>query len=82
MAPLQDLVAPSNGTQYVLYDFETTQITHYSEKAKEHVPNLVYVQQFCSQCDDIADIEQDCPKCDKRKHSFWEEPVGDLTYVC
>jgi hypothetical protein len=52
-------------------------------KRQQHVPNLVCVQQFCSQCEDNPDIDQDCPQCGKRKHSFWEDPVGDLlTYLC
>jgi hypothetical protein len=83
MAPLQDLVAPSNRVLYVLYDFEMTQDTRHSEKATEHVPNLVCIKQFCSQCEDNSDIDQDCEQCGKRKHSFWEDPVGDLlTYLC
>jgi hypothetical protein len=83
MVALQGVVAPSNRVLYVLYDFETTQDTRYSEKATEHVPNLVCVQQFCSQCEDVADIEQDCPQCGKRNYSFWKDPVGDLlTYLC
>jgi len=28
---------------YVFYDFETTQNTEYTDKAKLHVPNFVYV---------------------------------------
>jgi hypothetical protein len=31
---------------YIFYDFETTQNKTYSDTAKEHVPNLVCVQQF------------------------------------
>jgi hypothetical protein len=83
MVPLSDMVAPSNRVLYVYYDFETTQDKRYSEKATVHKPKLVCVQQFCSQCEDIADIDQDCPQCGKRKHSFWDDPVGDLlTYLC
>ena len=37
------------------------------------------VQQFCSQCETSADIDVDC----ERRHSFWNEPVGDvLSYLC
>ena len=29
------------------------------------------------------DIDVDCERCDKRKHSFFEEPVGDFpSYLC
>jgi hypothetical protein len=83
MTPLSDSAAGSNSVLYVFYDFETTQNTPYSEKATLHVPNLVCVQQFCSQCEDIADIEQDCERCEKRKHYFWDDSVGDLlNYLC
>jgi hypothetical protein len=78
MVPLSDAIAPCNRVLYILYDFEATQDTRYNEKATEHVPNLVSVQQFCSQCEDVADIDQDCPQCGKCKHSFWEDQVGDL----
>jgi len=40
----------SDKVLYIFYDFETTQITKYSDKATLHVHNLVCVQQFCSQC--------------------------------
>jgi hypothetical protein len=67
----------------MFYDFETTQHTRYSEKAIVHEPNLVCLQQFCSQCESVEDIEQDSLRCAKRKHSFWVEPVRDLlSYLC
>jgi hypothetical protein len=48
-----------------------------------YVPNLVCIQQFCSRCDSSDEIDQDCTQCEKRKHSFWEDPVGDmLNYLC
>ena len=47
------------------------------------VTNLVCLQQFCSKCDNIPNIEQDFIKCGKSKHSFWDDPVGDmLSYMC
>jgi hypothetical protein len=56
--------------------------SRFSEKATLHVPNLVCVKQFCSRCENIADVEEDCELCDRRQHSFWEHPVGDLAYLC
>jgi hypothetical protein len=48
----------------------------------KHAPNLVCVQQFCTVCEDEADVEVDCQRCGKRKHSFWLDPDGDLmSYV-
>jgi hypothetical protein len=84
MEPLiEEFEQPRNRLLYVFYDFETTQNKRYDEKANVHVPNLVCVQQFCSQCEDKADIEEDCIQCSIRKHSFWQDPVGDLlTYLC
>ena len=64
---------------YVFYDFATTQNTRYSENAKAHVTNVVCVQQFCARCEDVED-DVDCLQWCKRRHSFWDEPVGDLLY--
>jgi len=61
---------------YVFYDFETTQNTEYTDEAKLHVPNLVCVQQFCVRCEEAED--GDCVRCGKRKHTFWQDPVGEL----
>ena len=83
MQPLKNVLPSSDGVLYVFYDFETTQNTRYSETAKVHVPNLVCIQQFCSRCEGVDDSAQDCERCGIRKHSFWEDPVGDLlTYLC
>ena len=75
--PLNDMLPPaSDKVLYVFYDFETTQNTEYTAEAKLHVPNLVCVQQFYSRCEDAGD--GDCVQCGTRKHSFWQDPVGDL----
>ena len=81
MRPLKDAL-PSGGERvlYVFYDFKTTQNTRYSDKATIHVPNLVCVQQFCSQCEGVEDCG-DCVRCCKRKHSFWDDPLGELLYL-
>jgi len=83
MKPLKDVLPDaSDKVLYVFYDFETTQNTKYSDKATLHVPDLVCVQQFCSQCEDAEDCEE-CVRCGERKHSFWDDPVGDmLIYLC
>ena len=48
MKPLKDVLPDaSDKVLYVFYDFETTQNTRYSEKVTLHVPDLVFVQQFC-----------------------------------
>ena len=39
-----DLPSADGKLLYVFYDFETTQNTEYTEKAKVHVPNLVCLQ--------------------------------------
>jgi len=72
-----DLPSDRSNVLYVFYDFETTQKTKYSEKAALLVPDVVCVQQFCSQCED----EEDCGECvrfGQRKHTFWDDPVGEL----
>ena len=38
------------------------------------------MQQFCARCEDLE--EGDCVRFGKRKHSFWQDPVGELlTYL-
>ena len=49
----------------------------YSDKATLHVPDLVCVQQFCLQCEDVENADN-CVRCGKRKHSFWDDPVGNM----
>ena len=67
----------------LFYDFETTQNTRFTDTATEHVPNLVCVQQFCSLCETNDNIDEDCERCGKRKHSFVDDPVGDLlAHMC
>ena len=78
MRPLKDALPPaSDKVLYVFYDFKTTQNTEYTADAKLHIPNLVCVQQFCSRCEDVEE-EEDCVRCGKRKHSFLQDPTGDL----
>jgi hypothetical protein len=59
MKPLQNEPVSTDTVLYVFYDFETTQDTKYSEKATALVPNLVCLQQSCSQSESIEDFEQD-----------------------
>ena len=72
MRPLVNVPASSERVMYVFYDFETTHNTKLSDRTNEHVPNPVCLQQFCSKCENISDIEQDCIQCCKRIHSFWD----------
>ena len=69
----------SDKVLYVFYDFETTQNTEYTDSAKLQVPNLVCVQQFSSRCEDVED--GDCVRCGKKKHSFWQDPVGNCSHI-
>ena len=83
MRPLINVSASSEHVLYVFYDFETTQDTKRSDKTNVHVSNLVCLQQLCSKCENILDIKQDCIMCGKRKHSFSDDPVGNmLSYLC
>jgi hypothetical protein len=76
------LPANVNNVLYVFYDFETTQ-NKYSDTAKAHVTYPVCVQQFCARCELMEDVSKYCERCGKRRHSFWNDPVGDLlTYLC
>jgi len=67
----------------VFYDYGTTQDTKFSENATQHIPILVCIQQYCSVCEMQEDIETDCDRCGRRRHSFYDNPVGDLlSYLC
>ena len=58
MRPLKDaLPPPGYKVLNVFYNFETTQNTQDTDKAKIHVPNLVCMQQFCSRFKDVEDGE-------------------------
>jgi len=84
MRPLK-VVLPANADNvlYVFYDFETTQNKTYSDMAKAKLPNLVCVQQFCARCELMEEVSKDCERCVRRRHSFLNDPVGDLfTYLC
>jgi hypothetical protein len=83
MQALTNVLPSGDGVLFVFYDFETTQDTQYSETARLHFPNLVCLQQFCSRCESSENVDENCTQCGKRKHSFWEDPVGDLlSYLC
>jgi len=77
MRPLKDALPPaSDKVLYVFSDFETTQNTEDTDEAKLNLLNIVCVQQFCSRCEEVED--GDCVRSGKRKHSFWQVPVGNL----
>jgi len=83
MQPLKNELPSADDVLFVFYDFETTQDTKISETATVYVPILVCLQQFCTACEMQDDYEQDCARCGKRQHSFFEDPVGDLlSYLC
>ena len=83
MQPLKNRLPRNDNILFVFYDFETTQDTENSDSAKLHVPNLVCLQEFCLKCETIIDVDVDCEGCGKRRHAFWDEPVGDLlSYLC
>ena len=84
MRRLKDVLpANADNVLYVFYDFETTQNKTYSDTAKEHVPNFVCVQQFCTRWQIMDDVSRHCERCGSRRHSFWNYPVWDiLNYLC
>ena len=82
MRPLVNELPKSHNVLFVFYDFEPTQDTKISDSAREHIPNLVCLQQFCLHCEMQPDISVDCERCGKRRHSFYDVHVGDLSYLC
>jgi hypothetical protein len=82
-ATLLKIMPSSDDVLFVFYDFETMQDSKFSDSATVHVPNLVCLLQFCAKCETEPDINEDCTRCGKRKHSFFEFPVGGLlSYLC
>jgi len=83
MQPLKNELPRSDDVLYVFYDFETTKDTKFSENATQHIPILLCIQQCCSICEMQEDIETGCERCGRRRHSFYDDPVGDLlSYLC
>ena len=83
MKPLANELPKSDNGLFVFYDFETAQDTKFSDSAIEHIPNLVYLKQFCARCEVQPDIGVDCERCGRRRHSFFDDHVGDLlSYLC
>jgi len=83
MQPLKNELPRSDDVLFVFYDFETTQDTKFSENANEHIPILACTQHFCTACEMLDDVETDCDRCGRRRHSFYVDPVGDLlSYLC
>jgi hypothetical protein len=82
MKPLKNELHSSDDVLFVFYDFESTQDSKISDSATVHIPNLVCLQQFYTHCETQTNIDIDCKRCGKRKHSLFDDPVGDLSYLC
>ena len=82
-AAIKERLPHSDDVLFVFYDFETTQDTKFSETANKRIPILACVQHFCSVCEMQGDIEMDCARCGRRRHSLYDDPVGNLlSYLC
>ena len=83
MQPLKNEILRSDNVLFVFHDFETTQDTKFSENATEHIPILVCAQQCFTTSEIQNDTDMDCERCGRRRHSFYEDPIGDLlSYFC
>jgi hypothetical protein len=81
--PLKNELPRNDDALFVFYDFETTQDTKVSDKTNVHSPMLVCLQQFCTACEMQDDIHENCERCCRRRHSFFEDPLRDLlSYLC
>jgi hypothetical protein len=81
MKPLNNELPRSDDVLFVFYDFETTQDTKFPDKANVQIPMLDCLQ-FCTACEIQDDIDVDCERCGRRRHSFFEDPVGHLSSLC
>jgi len=83
MQPLKNELLRSDEVLFVFYDFETTRDTKLSENANEHIPILACARHFCTACEMLDDVEMACDRCGRRRHSFYDDPLGDLlSYLC
>ena len=49
---------------------------------RKHTCITSFVYNLCARCEDVEG-DVDCLRCGKKRHSFWDDPVGDLlTYLC
>ena len=77
MRQLKDVLPANAGNVlYIFYDFQTSQNKTYYDIKKEHVPNLACEQMFCARCEEIDDCINDCDRCGRRRHTFWNDTVG------
>lgn len=66
---------------FIFYDFECIQDSPFSDDSTkfEHKPNLCVVQIACNECSDELSVDQNCPNCGERSHTFsGKNVVGDL----
>jgi len=51
-------------------------------RKRVNVPNLLFVQQLCSRCEDVADAQRKCVQCGEIKHflgwSRWEHAIFSI----
>jgi hypothetical protein len=46
-----------------------------------HVLIVMCLQQFCTVCEMQDDIDVDCERCGRKRHSFFEDSVGDFANI-
>jgi len=79
MQPLKNELPRSDNVLFAFYDFETTQDRRLTESTTLHITNLLCLQHFCALCEKEPDIDVVCVRCDRRRHVFFVDPVGELT---
>ena len=58
---------------YVYFDMECTQDFQKHDGSFVYIPNLICVQQMCSKCEDVDDLNVVCKQCGKRAHEVWQK---------
>jgi len=82
MRPLKD-VLPANADKvmYVFYESRIHKISCILAR-QMHMSLNSSSCKICARCEDVED-GVDCERFGSRRHSFWEDPVGDLlNYLC
>jgi hypothetical protein len=78
----------SDKYMYVFFDTKCTQDLTRNDGTFGHIPNLICVQQMCSECQSMNDMETDCEQCRKptrvlggtSRQIYWLSPAAQTIH--
>ena len=82
MKPLSNELSRSDNVLFVFYNFETTQDKSFliQQQFTFQISYAFSTSAHTARCSPIFSV--DCERCGKRQHSFFNDPVGDFSYLC